>query len=161
MKSFWRTNFFSTIREWDKKNILINDLFGDVSKLQIWLHSTISSQMIEEISLKTIGGGLIPILMKLTPLWTRLRRSLINQGNNILVRIINFLQKKVEFSFISFLFRCRGVVEWINSLIFDVILLITEAATNLWLANALGQLQLISQYRAIIIMLMLPFENTN
>lgn len=52
--------------------------------------------------------------------------------------------------------RCRGVVEWVNSLIFDVVLLITEAVANLWLANALGQLELISQYRAIIIMLILP-----
>ena len=30
---------------------------------------------------------------------------------------------------------CRGVVEWINCLIFDCILLLIEVATSLWLAS--------------------------
>ena len=47
-------------------------------------------------------------------------------------------------------------MEWINSLIFDVILLIIEAAINLWLANTLGQEGLILEYRAIIVMLIMP-----
>ena len=52
--------------------------------------------------------------------------------------------------------RCRGVVEWFVSLVFDVILLIVEASVNLYLANILGQEGLILEYRAIIIMIMLP-----
>ena len=52
--------------------------------------------------------------------------------------------------------RCRGVVEWFVSLVFDVILLIVEASVNLYLANTLGEEGLTLEYRAIIIMIMLP-----
>lgn len=52
--------------------------------------------------------------------------------------------------------RCRGVVEWVNSLLFDVILLVVEAAINLWLANTLIQEGLVLEYRAIIVMLIMP-----
>ena len=34
--------------------------------------------------------------------------------------------------------RCRGVIEWINCLLFDTLLLILEAAINLWMATKLG-----------------------
>ena len=64
-------------------------------------------------------------------------------------------KKIVEHIFFMFC-RCRGVVEWFVSLVFDVILLIVEASVNLYLANILGQEGLILEYRAIIIMIMLP-----
>ena len=53
-------------------------------------------------------------------------------------------------------FRCRGVVEWINCSLFDALLLVLEAAINLWLASCLNAAKLTTEYRAIIIMLMLP-----
>ena len=34
--------------------------------------------------------------------------------------------------------RCRGVIEWINCLLFDNLLLILEAGINLWMATRLG-----------------------
>lgn len=52
--------------------------------------------------------------------------------------------------------RCRGVVEWINCSLFDALLLVLEAAINLWLATCLNAAKLTSEYRAIIVMLMLP-----
>ena len=64
-------------------------------------------------------------------------------------------KKIVEHIFFMFC-RCRGVVEWFVSLVFDVILLIVEASVNLYLANTLGEEGLTLEYRAIIIMIMLP-----
>ena len=48
------------------------------------------------------------------------------------------------------------MVEWINCLLFDGLLLVLEAAINLWLASSLERIGLISEYRAIIAMLILP-----
>merc|ERR1719270_1524676 len=52
--------------------------------------------------------------------------------------------------------RCRGVIEWINCLLFDTLLLILEGAINLWMATRLADVGLVSEYRAIIVILMLP-----
>lgn len=52
--------------------------------------------------------------------------------------------------------RCRGVIEWINCLLFDNLLLILEAGINLWMATRLADVGLVSEYRSIIVMLMLP-----
>lgn len=52
--------------------------------------------------------------------------------------------------------RCRGVVEWINCSLFDALLLVLEAAINLWLATCLNEAKLVNEYRAIIVMLILP-----
>ena len=48
------------------------------------------------------------------------------------------------------------MVEWVNCLLFDTILLIVEAAINLWMASKFAEVGLISQYRAIIVMLIVP-----
>ena len=55
-----------------------------------------------------------------------------------------------------FSFRCRGVVEWINCSLFDALLLVLEAAINLWLATSLNEAKLATEYRAIVVMLILP-----
>lgn len=47
-------------------------------------------------------------------------------------------------------------MEWINCLLFDTILPIIEAAINLWLATSLTKVGLVTEYRAIIVILMLP-----
>lgn len=52
--------------------------------------------------------------------------------------------------------RFRGVIEWMMSLIFDCGLMIVEAAINLWLATTLYREGMVAEYRAIIIVLILP-----
>ncbi len=47
-------------------------------------------------------------------------------------------------------------MEWFNSLLFDALLLIVEAAINLWLATALYNEGFVTEYRAIVVMLILP-----
>lgn len=53
-------------------------------------------------------------------------------------------------------FRCRGVIEWINCLLCDTLLLIIEAAVNMWMAFSLYNVGRVAEYRAIIVILVLP-----
>lgn len=51
---------------------------------------------------------------------------------------------------------CSGVAEWFNCLLFDVILLLLEAGVAIWLARSLYPLELITEYRTILVVLALP-----
>ena len=51
---------------------------------------------------------------------------------------------------------CRGVVEWLLCLFFDVLVLVVEVGMSFWLASSLYEQELVGSYRAIVTILVLP-----
>ena len=84
--------------------------------------------------------------MKSSPYFWLYLFTVVKSKVKILQKILAFSEYLNLNNCVYFRFRCQKVMEWINCLVFDVLLLLFEATINLWMATRLGLFHISLQF---------------